>query len=108
MNRRWMVLVAVLGLMPMLMAMRSVDEKLLKAALKGDQKQVQGLLKKGAEVKTPDSDGFTPLFIATQMKHTAIADGLGRTVTPWLWGAQMRPCPRGQLVGEFAAVQLGM
>ncbi len=47
MIRRWMVLGAVLGLVPMLMAMRPVDKELLKAAFKGDQKQVQGLLAKG-------------------------------------------------------------
>jgi hypothetical protein len=44
MTRRWIVPIAVHGLMPMLMAMRPADEVLLKAAYKGDLFQVRALL----------------------------------------------------------------
>lgn len=53
MMRRWMGIVTILALMPMLMACRSMDEDLLQAAFKGDQKQVQALLEKGAAVNAP-------------------------------------------------------
>ena len=36
MTQRWMVLIAVVGLIPLLLAMRPVDEALLAAASKGD------------------------------------------------------------------------
>jgi len=76
MMQRWMVMVAVMGLMPMLMAMRPVDEELLEVAYKGDRIQVQALLEKGAAVNVVTTDGFTPLSLATQMQHTAIAEML--------------------------------
>jgi len=50
MTQRWMVLIAVLGLMPMLLAMRPVDEALLTAAFKGDLDEVTKLIKKEADV----------------------------------------------------------
>ena len=73
MIRRWMVLGAVLGLMPMLTACGSVDQELFRAAFEGDQKQVQGLLGKGATVNAARTDtGVTPLFIAAQEGHREV------------------------------------
>ena len=46
MTRRWIVLIAVLGLMPILLAMRPVDDVLLKAAFKGDLGEVNTQIKK--------------------------------------------------------------
>src|SRR5262245_6479726 len=72
MRQRWMVLIAVLGLMPMLLAMRPVDEALLTAALKGDLSAAQTLLKQEANVNAANEDGTTPLFIAAEKGHQDI------------------------------------
>jgi ankyrin repeat protein len=72
MTRRWIVLIAVLGLTPMLMAMRPVDEELLQAADKGDHIQVQALLEKGADVNASNSNGFTPLYLAVMKGHREV------------------------------------
>ena len=66
MIQRWMVLIVVLGLMPMLLAMRPVDNALLNAASKGDLGQVQALLKNEANINTANKDGETPLFSAAE------------------------------------------
>ena len=68
-----MALVAVLGLLPMLTACGSVDEELFKAAFKGDQKQVQAILGKGATVNAARTDtGVTPLHMAAQQGHREV------------------------------------
>lgn len=74
MIRRWMALVAVLGLLPMLTACGSVDEELLKAAFKGDQKQVQAILGKGATVNAARTDGATPLHSAAYSGHREVVE----------------------------------
>ena len=50
MKQHWMVLIAVLGLMPMILAMRPVDEILLTAAHKRDLGEATRAIEKGADV----------------------------------------------------------
>jgi hypothetical protein len=49
MTQRWMALIAVVGLIPLLLAMRPVDEALLAAASKGDLGEITRAFEKGAE-----------------------------------------------------------
>src|ERR1044071_6146667 len=72
MTRRWMMLIAVLGLMPTLLAMRPVDEALLNAAFKGDLGEVNKLIKREADVNAVNSGGFTPLIAAAEKGHQKI------------------------------------
>src|SRR6185503_5154497 len=72
MIQQWKVLIAVLGLMPMLLAMRPVDESLLAASSKGDLGEVQTLLKREANVNAANEEGTTPLFIAAEKGHRDI------------------------------------
>ena len=72
MTQRWMVLIAVLGLIPMLLAMRPVDEALLNAAFKGDLGEVNKLIKKEADVNAANAGGFTPLIAAAEKGHQKI------------------------------------
>ena len=72
MTQRWMVPIAVLGLMPMLLAMRPVDEALLNAAFKGDLGEVNKLIKKEADVNAANAGGFTPLIAAAEKGHQKI------------------------------------
>ena len=71
-QRRWVVLIAVLGLMPMLLAMRPVDDALLKAAFKGDLSEVNALIKKEADINAANTGGFTPLLVAAEKGHREI------------------------------------
>ncbi len=43
----------------------ALDESLLEAVRAGDAKQVEDLLKKGANVNAKDAEGFTPLMEAS-------------------------------------------
>ncbi|NOT22499.1 MAG: ankyrin repeat domain-containing protein [Nitrospiraceae bacterium] len=66
MTRLWIVLIAVLALMPTLLAMRPVDDVLLKAAFKGDLGEGNTQIKKEADVNAANTVGFTPLLVATK------------------------------------------
>src|ERR1041384_1437559 len=72
MTRRWMMLIAVLGLMPTLLAMRPGDEAVLNAAFKGDLAEVNKLIKREADVNAVNSGGFTPLIAAAEKGHQKI------------------------------------
>jgi hypothetical protein len=61
-----MVLIAVLGLMPMILAMQSVDEALRTAAYKRDLGEVTKVIEKGADANAADKDGITPLYRAAE------------------------------------------
>jgi Ankyrin repeats (3 copies) len=69
MTQRWMGLIAVVGLIPLLLAMRPVDEALLAAASKGDLGEITRAVEKGADVNAADEDGITPLYRATEKGH---------------------------------------
>ena len=47
MTQRWMVLIAVFGLVPMLLAMQPVDDALITAAIQGDLGEVTRVIEKG-------------------------------------------------------------
>ena len=47
MKQRWMVLIALFGLMPMILAMLPVDEALITAAHKGDLDEATRAIEKG-------------------------------------------------------------
>jgi len=66
MNKRWILLILVLGFMPMVLAMRPVDDALLKAASNGDPSLVQVLIEKQADVNVANKDGETPLYNAAE------------------------------------------
>src|SRR4026208_2510202 len=69
MKQRWMVLIALLGLIPIILAMRPVDEALLTAAHKGDLGEAPRAIEKGADVNAADKDGITPLYRAAEKGH---------------------------------------
>jgi ankyrin repeat protein len=113
MTHPWKVLIAVLGLMPMLLAMRPVDESLLSASSKGNLREVQTLLKQEANVNAANEDGTTPLFIAAEKGHRDIvallldhgADVKQTTTdgaTPLHIAAEMGHPPLGQRRGREA------
>ena len=72
MTQRWIVLITVLGLMPILLAMRPVDDVLLKAAFKGDLGEVTTQIKREADVNAANPVGFTPLLVATKKGHQEV------------------------------------
>jgi Ankyrin repeats (many copies) len=83
MTQRWMVLIAVLGFMPMILALRPVDEALLIASSKGDLSLVQTLIEKQADVNAANKDGETPLYNcnrdgASKYRGAAVGQGRGR------------------------------
>ena len=69
MKQRWMVLIAVFGLMPMILAMLPVDEALITAAHKGDLSEATRAIENGANVNAADEDGITPLYRAAEKGH---------------------------------------
>lgn len=66
------LLVALVVLLPLLAGMAPLDEALFKAAGEGDARQVEGLLKQGADVNTQNHAGFTPLHAAASAGHEAV------------------------------------
>jgi ankyrin repeat protein len=67
-----MAQITVLGLIPILLAMRPVDDALLKAAFTGDLVEVSTHIKKEADVNAANKAGFTPLLAATKKGHGEI------------------------------------
>jgi len=53
---RWARFGVICALLPLLMAMRPVDEKLLTAAMDGDLGKVKTLIEEGADVHAANSD----------------------------------------------------
>jgi len=58
---RWMRLCVICALLPLLLAMRPVDEKLLMAARDGNLNQIKTLLDEGANVQAANEQGTTSL-----------------------------------------------
>jgi hypothetical protein len=58
--------------MPILLAMRPVDDVLLKAAFKGDLGEVHTQIKKEADVNAANTFGFTPLLVAIKKGHQEV------------------------------------
>src|SRR5947199_148509 len=55
---------------------KALPPPLMPAAVKGDSKDVQALLAKGAEPGEKNSNGWTPLLVAAERGHTAVVQAL--------------------------------
>jgi ankyrin repeat protein len=65
-------MIAALGVLPMLLAFRPLDEQLLLATGAGDRPKVEAHLADGADVNATRSDGKAALHEAAQQGHREI------------------------------------
>lgn len=76
------LLVIVLALLaaPLASAGADLDDKLIKAAKKGDVEKIEALLAQGADPRAANRKGETALMLAQREHHTAAADALSRAI----------------------------
>lgn len=79
---RWVTLFLVCALLPLLLAMRPVDEKLLIAARDGDLKQIKPLVEEGANAQAANEQGATSLHAAALNGHRDVVAFLLRRGAP--------------------------
>lgn len=65
---------------PLVSADADLDDKLLKAAKKGNLEKVEELLAQGADPRAANKKGETALSMAQKEHHTAVADALSRAI----------------------------
>src|SRR2546427_416627 len=76
MRRGRSAMVSLLLAMVLSACSKGLPPPLMPAAAKGDSKDVQALLKKGADPAEKNSNGWTPLLVAAEHGHTEIAQAL--------------------------------
>lgn len=62
----------VFALLPVLVAMRPIDDDLFLATFLGDRAKVEALVQDGADVRVEKEDGVTPLDLAIRRNHPEV------------------------------------
>lgn len=98
MTRLWGKIAVMLALLPVLLALRPVDEDLFVATFLGDRAKVEALLQNGADVQAEQEDRTTPLqlaitrnrpeVVALLLDHGAPIDQLSIGIPPLHFAAE--------------------
>ena len=84
--------------------MRSIDRKLLKASSAGSLRDVERLLKRGADANAADSSGWTPLYAASSWGHDDVVRIIYGLVVDW-WRTSIVRGPGKVFAARIGAVK---